>query len=155
MVDVAKAFMKKNADLIPDGETVLAAVMAEVKGGAWRRGMRQTGALTDAIISFGKNNEAQEGASGDSSAWPEGNTFWVVLTDKQLHVFPGSMGVGKALPGGANYSLEQIAGITVDKKLMISKLTVAFKDGSSVELDLAKQKVKPFIEAAGARFPAP
>lgn len=153
MADVAKAFVKKNAELIPAGETVLAAVMADVKGGAWRRGMRQTGALTDAIVSFGKNNEPQESASGASGSWPEGKTFWVVLTDKQLHVSPGLMGVGKALPGGTSYPLEQIARITLDKKLMISKLTIEFKDGSSVELDLAKQKVKPFIEAAQARLP--
>ncbi len=152
MVDVAKTFVKKNAERIPAGETVLAAVMADVKGGAWRRGMRQAGALTDAVVSFGKSNEPQDSSSGASGSWPEGNTFWLVLTDKQLHVFPGLMGVGKALPGGTSYPLEQIARITLDKKLMISKLTIEFKDGSSVELDLAKQKVKSFIEAAEARL---
>ena len=34
MADVTKAFVKKNAALIPAGESVLAAVMADAKGGA-------------------------------------------------------------------------------------------------------------------------
>ena len=36
---------------------------------------------------------------------------------------------------------------------MISKLHIAFKDGSAMELDLAKQNVKAFIEAAPSRIP--
>ena len=63
------------------------------------------------------------------------------------------MGVGKALPGGAHYPLDRIARMTVDKKLMISQLHIAFADGSSVDLDLAKQKVNAFIEAAQSRIP--
>jgi hypothetical protein len=153
MVDVTKAFVKKNAALIPAGETVLAAVLADAKGGAWRRGMQQAGSLTDAIASLGKSNEPQEGVSGDAHSWPEGTTFWLVLTDKHLHVFPGLMGVGKALPGGVVYPLDRIGVVSVDKKLMISKLHIAFKDGSAVELDLAKQNVKAFIEAAQSRIP--
>jgi len=152
MVDVAKAFVKKNGALIPAGETVLAAVMADAKGGSWRRGMQQAGALTDAIASFGRSDEPQEGIWGDALSWPEGNTFWVVLTDQHLHVFPGLMGVGRALPGGVVYPLGRIAGMTVDKKLMVSQLHIVFQDGSAVELDLAKQKVKPFVEAAQSRI---
>lgn len=153
MVDVAKAFVKKNGALIPAGETVLAAVMADAKGGAWRRGMQQAGALTDAMASFGRSDQPESGVWGDALSWPEGNTFWVVLTDQRLHVFPGLMGVGTALPGGAHYALDRIAGMTVDKKLLVSKLHIGFKDGSAVELDLAKQNLKAFIEAAQSRIP--
>ena len=148
MVDVAQTFVKKNAALIPAGETVLAAVLADAKGGAWRRGMQQAGSLTDAIASLGSSNEPQEGVWGDALSWPEGSTFWVVLTDRGLHVFPGLMGVGKALPGGTHYPLDRIERMTLDKKLMVSRLHIVFKDGSAVELDLAKQKVNGFIEAA-------
>jgi hypothetical protein len=153
MVDVTKAFVKKNAALIPAGESVLAAVLADAKGGAWRRGMQQAGALTDAMASFGRSDEPESGVWGDALSWPEGNTFWIVLTDQQLHVFPGLMGVGKALPGGAHYPLDRIARMTVDTKLMISQLHLVFADGSAVELDLSKQKVKAFVEAAQSRIP--
>ena len=71
-----------------------------------------------------------------------------MLTDQQLHAFPALMGVGKALPGGAHYPLHRIARMTVDKLLMVSHLHVVFADGSAVELDLAKQRVKTFVEAA-------
>lgn len=153
MVDATKAFVKKNAALIPAGESVLAAVIADAKGGAWRRGLQQAGPLTDAMASFGRSNEPEAGVWGDALSWPEGNTFWVVLTDQRLHVFPGLMGVGKALPGGAAYPLDRIGRMTLDKKVLISQLHIAFKDGSSVELDLAKQNVKAFVEAAQSRIP--
>ena len=151
-IDPTKTFVKKNSDLIPAGESVLAAVVAEVKGGAWRRGMRTTGALTDAIVSLKKDDGGREIPAGEAASWPEGPTFWLVLTDQQLHVWQGVMGTSKVGPGVTHYPLDRIAGIDLDKKLMISKLTVTFSDGSAVELDLAKQKVKPFMEAAEARL---
>ena len=153
MVDVTKAFVKKNAALIPAGESVLAAVMADAKGGAWRRGMQPAGALTDAIASFGRSDEPEAGVWGDALSWPEGNMFWVVLTDQQLHVFPGLMGVGKALPDGAHYPLDRIGRMSVDKKLLVSQLHVGFRDGSAVELELAKERAKAFIETAQSRIP--
>ena len=152
MADATKAFVKKNAALIPAGETVLAAVMAAAKGGAWRRGMQQAGALTDAMASFGRTNDPEQGVWGDALSWPEGNTFWVVLTDQQLHAFPGLTGVGKALSGGAHYPLGRIAGVTLDQGPLISHLRIAFTDRSAVELDLAKQKVVAFTEATQSRI---
>ncbi len=152
MADVTKAFVEKNVALIPASETVLGAVMADAKGGAWRRGRRQAGALTDVMASFGRTNEPEQGVWGDALAWPEGNTYWVVLTDQQLHAFPGLTGVGKALPGGAHYPLGRIAGVTLAEKLLISHLHIAFTDGSAVELDLARQKVEAFMEAAQSRI---
>ena len=148
-----KRFMKKNADLVPPGEQVLAALIAEGKGGILRRGIGTASALGGAVMDIRKDKDGQH-AEGDVAAWPAAAAFWLVLTDSQLHVFEGAVGSSKAGPAAAHYPLERLAAIKLNKKLLISKLEVSFKDGTSVELDLAKQPVKPFMEAVEARLPA-
>ena len=39
-LDQQKTFLKHNSALIPADESVMGVVIAEPKGGAWRRGMR-------------------------------------------------------------------------------------------------------------------
>ncbi len=151
MADPTKAFIKKNSELIPAGESVLGIVIAEPKGGAWRRGMRAAGAVTDAIATATQPGN-DEGAQGEVAQWPDAQAFWVVLTDQQLHAFGGRMGSTQVDPHPAHYPLDRVASIKVEKKLMISKLDISFKDGSSIELGLAKQKIGPFVDAAAARF---
>lgn len=150
--DRKKQFLKKNSDLVPAGEEVLAVVIAEPKGGAWRRGMRthQAGLIANALSSVGEK-PGPGGDEGEVSTWPDARLFWLVLTDKQLHAFEGRVNSQDAGPGAAHYPLERIAGMTLDRKLLISKLNVSFKDGTGVELDVSKQKVEPFVEAINAR----
>ncbi len=90
-------------------------------------------------------------ARGDVAVWPDAPAFWIVLTDKHMHVFGGAVGTTKLSGGSAHYPWDRLAKVQVDKKLMISKLDISFKDGTSLELGLAKQKLGPFIEAAQAR----
>ncbi len=153
--DRAKQFMKKNADAIPAGEQVQGVIIAEAKGGAWRRGLAGAGSATAPLQhearEKARTEEARETAGGDASAWPGAVMFWMVLTDKQLHVFEGHMNSQKIGPGSAHYPLDRISAMDYQKKLLISKLTVNFRDGSSVELDVSKQKVQPFIDAISAR----
>lgn len=150
-------FMKKNADKIPAGEQVLAAIIAEPKGGAWKRGLaaggRQGGLIgTVATSAISKAIDTPEtGDSGDVASWPEAPAFWIVATDKQMHVFGGRVGSTDVDPGGAHYPWDRLARVAVDKKLLISKLNIAFKDGTELELGLAKQKLQPFIDAAQAK----
>lgn len=148
-----KRFMKKNADLVPPSEQALAVLIAESKGGAWRRGIGAASPIGGAIADLRKDKAGQQ-TEGEVAAWPSGSAYWLVLTDSQLHVFEGAMGSSKAGPAAAHFPLERLAAIKLNKKLLISKLEVSFKDGSSVELDLAKQPVKPFMEAVEARIPA-
>ncbi len=153
--DRAKQFMKKNADQIPAGEQVQGVIIAEAKGGAWRRGRAHAGSAT-AVLAHeaqekARTEEQRETAGGTAAEWPAAVMFWLVLTDKQLHVFEGHLNSQKVGPGTAHYPLDSIAGMDYQKKLLISKLTVSFRDGSSVELDVSKQKVQPFVDAIGAR----
>lgn len=152
--DRAKQFMKKNGDRIPSGEQVEGVIIAEAKGGAWRRGVAAAGSATAQIGHDARETARTEdiaaSAGGDASQWPAGSIFWLVLTDKQLHVFAGrvnSQEVGESYA----YPRERIASMDYQKKLLISKLNVGFSDGSSVELDVAKQKMGPFVEAIAAR----
>ena len=147
--DRKKRFLDKNPELAPVGEDIRGVLVAEPKGGAWRRGMSQASTVGDAVMSLKKDEQAPE--EGDLALWPNANFLWLVLTDKQLHVFEGRVGSPKAGPAAAHYPLERIADMSLDKKLLISKLIVAFNDGGSVEVDIAKQKVQDFIDAMPAR----
>ncbi|HWL65598.1 MAG TPA: hypothetical protein VNP73_06450 [Actinomycetota bacterium] len=154
--DRKKQFLKKNSQLVPSDENVLAVIIAEGKGGAWRRGLAAgissasplAGAVADRVESVG----AKDPKVGSATAWPEASIFWLAFTDKQLHVFEGQVNSQQAGPGAAHYPFDGISGMRFEKKLLISKLTVSFADGSSVELDIAKQNIKPFVEAIENKF---
>lgn len=156
MADATKQFVKKHSDLIATDERVQGALIVEGKGGSWRRGLRAAGrgALVEALVPIGDAKQGEGDVEGEVAAWPSSSAFWVVLTDKQLHVFAGRMGSSQVGPASAHYPLERIARMRYDKKLLISKLTVEFQDGTSTELDVAKQKTQPFVDAMRARFGA-
>ncbi|MEA2516732.1 MAG: hypothetical protein QOG16_570 [Actinomycetota bacterium] len=150
--DRAKQFMKKNSDQIPAGENAQGVIIAEAKGGAWRRGWAEAageGQDSDehADSEKARGEARQAGGGGDAAAWPAATIFWCVITDKQLHVFEGAVNTQNLGAGKASYPLERIKSMDYDKKLLISKLTVNFQDGSAIELDVSKQKVQPFIDA--------
>jgi hypothetical protein len=152
MADATKTFMKKSGDLIPAGETVRGVIIAEPKGGAWRRGLSQASTLGSAIADAHDSRKETVAPEGAVAEWPESPAFWLVLTDRQLHVFAGKMGSSQAGPGAAHYPFDRIASANYEKKLTISKLDISFTDGSAIELGVAKQKTKPFVEALEAQF---
>jgi hypothetical protein len=156
--DRQKQFLKKNAEKIPADENVLGVVIGEAKGGAWRRGTAVAVAPLQGIAHDSaetrRAEKHQENAEGDAASWPAASIFWMVLTDKGLHVFEGKMNSQEAGPSSTHYPFDRLAGFNYDKKLLISKLTYSFKDGSSVELDISKQKVQPFMEALARHVPS-
>lgn len=152
MADATKQFVKKNSDLIPAGEQIQGALLVEGKGGSWRRGLSAASSLGDAVVSARDSRNTKDEPQGEVASWPSSSAFWLVLTDKQLHVFEGAMGSSKVGPGSAHYPHERISDFRFDKKLLISKLSVTFGDGSSTELDVAKQKTQPFLQAMETHF---
>ena len=156
--DRQKQFLKKNSDLIPAEQNVLGVVIAEAKGGAWRRGTATAVAPLHGIAHDSaekrRGEERQENSEGDAASWPAASIFWMAVTDKELHVFEGKVNSQDAGPGSAHYPFDRVAGFNFDKKLLISKLTLSFRDGSSVELDISKQKVQPFMDALADRVPS-
>lgn len=160
--DAAKEFQKLNAGLVPDDETIRAAIVAVPKGESWRRGRRSSGLVVlppkPTPITF----------SGEAAAWPtdfarheshpdrwsEDITwfFWVVITDKQLHAIEGHNSEKgwtynpTAGPEAAHYPLDRISEITFAKGA-ISQLAIWFADGSCVELEAGLQKLNAFTSA--------
>jgi len=151
--DFKKAFLKKNSDRIPSDEEVRQVVFGEAKGGAWRRGIAAgTGGLVGAVadqVGSKKHDkmraEIESQGDSDAAAWPAASPYWVVLTDKHMRVFEGQVG-SKKVGKSTYYSLDRIADLDFDKKMLISKLGVVFTDGSRIDLDVGKQKIKPFLE---------
>ena len=107
-LDVTKTFMKKNADLVPPGETVSGVIIAEPKGAAWRRGLRQASTLGSAVVDARDSRKETAAPEGAAAELPESPAFWLVLTDKQLHAFAGRMGSSQVGPDAAHYSFDQI-----------------------------------------------
>jgi hypothetical protein len=146
--------MKKNADRIPAGEQVQGVIIAEAKGGSWRRGLAAAGSATSMPAHDAKEKvrtgELSATAGGEAGNWPAASIFWLVLTDKQLHVFEGRVN-SQEVGASFAYPRERIAAMDFQKKLLISKLSIGFRDGSSVELDVAKQKIDSFVDAIPSR----
>jgi hypothetical protein len=142
--DRKKQFLKKNPDLIPAEEDVKGVIIAEVKGSAWRRGIsagvQNASILGGAVLDAATANQPQGPAVGEAASWPEAPIFWVAITDKALHAFAGQINSQKAGPAAAHYPLDRIAQFDYEKKMLISKFTVSFRDGSSIVLDVTKRR---------------
>ena len=161
MADATKTFIKKNSDRIPAGEQVKAAVIGAAKGSALRQGVAiGAGGVLGAVANV-REAKAQErhreelAATGesDAAAWPEGNHFWLVLTDQNLHVFTGTPQSSQLGDQTTHYSFDRIANLEWDKKMLISKMGVCFKDGTRIDLDVGKQKVDPFLQEFAKHAP--
>jgi hypothetical protein len=160
-MDAAKAFQELNDGLIPPDETILAVIRSLPKGEAWRRSRQMnlripkrpapTPIAFEGAASSWPNRFARHESVPDTWSADIDWFFWVVITDKQLHAFEGRGGKGftgspTAGPEGAHYPLDQIDEIAFQKGL-ISQLVIRFKDGSSVELEVGKQKLEHFLDA--------
>lgn len=156
--DVTQMFRELGHDLIPSDESILGVIRALPKGEAFRRGETTRIAWTRAIpITY----------EGEAAAWPHlfaGHEsrpghfttkddwfFWIVITDKQLHVLEGrTVGRGKPRrpgPETAHFPLDRIDEIRFDRQWGISELSIWFEDGSSVRLDVGLQDTRPFLAA--------
>lgn len=145
-----KQFMSKNADLVPAGESVLTVVVGQPEGGALRRGLVEAGGTEDALASYeererARAEERRKASRGDAARWPAAAVYWLVLTDQNLHVFEGRVNGDEAGPGLTSFPRERIASADYRRGLLTSSLTVRFVDGSSVDLDVGWQKMRPFV----------
>lgn len=160
MADAKKSFIKKNSDRVPPGEEVRAALIGAAKGSAWRQGVSiGAGGLLGAVADSREKKaqerhreEMSETGDSDAAAWPEGNHFWLVLTDQHLRVFQGTPGSSQ-LGQSTYYSLDRISNLEFDKKMLISKLGVCFKDGTRIDLDVGKQKTNEFLDEFAKHAP--
>ncbi|HEV3472700.1 MAG TPA: hypothetical protein VG408_05775, partial [Actinomycetota bacterium] len=144
--------------LIPEDETIRAVVRALPLGEGFRRSsqanvtpsptpMRLTGEAAAWPHYFARHASMPEAWSEDVHWF-----FWIVITDKHLHVFEGRFGkrwnTGEtAGPESARFPLDLIDEIWFDERLGISQLSIWFEDGSSIDLDVGRQQFASFLAA--------
>lgn len=154
--DSTKRFIEIAGGLIPEDETIRAVIRALPLGEGFRRSSQGNPATSPIRL------------TGEAAAWPHHFArhasipdawsddirwfFWVVITDKSLHVFEGHFGkrwnTGEtAGPESARFPLDRIDEIWFDERLGISQLSIWFKDGSSVDLDVGRQQFASFLTA--------
>lgn len=155
--DSAKRFTEIAGGLIPADETIRAVIRALPLGAGFRRAsqsdltpptpMRLTGEAAAWPHHFARHASAAD-AWSDDLHW----FFWIVITDKHLHVFEGHSGkrwdTGEtAGPESARFPLDRIDEIWFDERAGISPLSIWFKDGSSIDLDVGRQQFGSFLTA--------
>ena len=157
--DNVRKFQEAGAGLVPEDETVRAAIRALPRGEPWRRSREMNLRIPVApkpttIDLEGKASgwparfalhEADPNAYSTKIDW----FFWIVITDKAMHVFEGHVGTGlkdepTAGPEGMRFGLDEIQEIWFDQNAGISQLSISFDDGSSIDLDVGRQDFDAF-----------
>lgn len=164
--DAASTFSEVGAGLIPPDESVRAVIRVMPAGEATRRSARMNLVmlLLRAVVPARRVPIALEGTAarwptafaadeGDPTVWSRDNNwfFWLVLTDRRLHVIEGRLGKGwsgkpTAGPETASFLLDEVDEIVFNKSL-ISQFDIWFKDGSSIQLEAGAQKLDAFLDA--------
>jgi hypothetical protein len=157
--DWADKFRQLNVELVPPDETIRAVIQALPTGEMWRRGSRYRLPLgrrrriaLEGTAATWPHHFASDASDPDRWSSKTDWFFWVVISDRQLHVFEGHWGRGllktnpTAGPEAAHFPLDQIDGIGFNQG-MVSQLVIAFKDGSSIELEAPLQRFDAFREA--------
>lgn len=147
--------------LIPFGEHVQAVIRAVPHGqaaassGAEMR-LGAAGVLVGAAArKLSADKEQLEVTGGLSERWPEeAALYWLVLTDRALHVFATSKKQPKVLdPNSAEFALGEVERLDMGQSFMVKPMKFAFTDGSAVTVDcVAGIKTDEFVAAAGRSF---
>jgi hypothetical protein len=98
-----------------------------------------------------KRREGHEGATdeGSAAAFPAGDVA-LGLTHRRMLVFKHSQVSGKPKEMLAEYPLDQVAGMSQEKRKLHRSFHLHFVDGSLVDLDVVKMaKPEEFIDAFG------
>jgi hypothetical protein len=156
MVDFVKMVRKHDPGGLEADEQILAVTTflprASIVGAKGGTGI---GGVVDQAIGQAVRDRladhARQGAGepvGEAATWPALDNVAAVLTDRRMVLYDAVKGLRKLLGPVGAYPLDRIAGITFEKKMMMSVARVAFADGSARELDCAMgQKLDEFVEA--------
>jgi hypothetical protein len=92
---------------------------------------------------------------GLSARWPKDAAFyWLVLTDRAMHVFRGTKDHPKVLdPNEALFALDEIESLEIGQSFGFKPMRFVFTDGSAVSVDSgAGAKIDEFVRAAQRAF---
>ncbi len=139
LVNVKKKVEKKAGDLgIP--ESIVAACTTNPSGTMTKMLAKELGGVVGAAVagrssSGGDSPDAPE--DGLAGTFPDGKHF-LVLTDERLMLTDVSTWTGAPKAVVAEWPRDQIAAIEVESGKLAEPLTIAFTDGTAVQVEGAK-----------------
>jgi hypothetical protein len=113
------------------------------------------GALVGAAARMvSERNEPEATTGGIATRWPaEASLYWIVLTDKALHVFPADAKLNVTDPNGASFAHDEVERLEIGQSFVVKPMRFVFTDDSGVTVDRpAGMKVDDFTAAAGRAF---
>lgn len=128
----------KSADKIgiPAGETVLAACTTNPSGTMKRMMAKELVGIVGAIAADRTTKDAPEGG-GLAEDFPSGQHY-LILTDQRLLVTSVAAMSGKPKELKAEWPIDDIAAIGAEPGKLAIPLSIAFADGSAVQLEGAR-----------------
>lgn len=136
--NVKKKIEKAGAKIgIAGDETVLAACTTNPSGTMKRMLAKELGGVLGAIAAD-RGGEAPPEGEGQADRFPTGQQQYVVVTDTRLLVFSVATMSGKPKELKAEWPVAEVAGITTEPGKLAIPLSIAFADGSAVQVEAAK-----------------
>ena len=145
LINVKKK-VEKASDKLGISEEVAAACTTNPAGTMKRMLSKELGGALGSAIS-GSNGSVEDADSGLAGQFPSGQHF-LVLTDDRLLVTSMSVMTGKPKEIVAEWPRENVVAIEVEKGRMAAPLTVAFTDGTAVQVEGAKGTDPASVAAA-------
>lgn len=159
--DAKKDFLNdpQKVALIPSEERVEAVIRTMPHGQASGAGAEmRLGAAGVLVGAAARKLSAQKDpdvVGGLSTRWPADAAFyWLVLTDRALHVFRTTKKQPKALdPNGAVFALNEIERLDIGQSFVVKPMKFVFTDQSGFTVDSpAGMKIDDFSATAGRVF---
>lgn len=133
-----KKKIEKNAAKLRIDEPVLAACTTNPTGTISRMMTRELGAVGAAVAGGHRSaTEAVDAEHGMAAQFPNGQHF-LVLTEQRVLLTDVSLWTGSPKKIVAEWPREAVVALQVDKGRMAAPLTVAFADGTAVQVEGAK-----------------
>lgn len=144
MVDMAKKIHKKSPNLLNPGEEVLAATVVSPVGQFKKTvAFGAVGGLVGAAVGQiigGKHEAPVEGGMADG--FPAAKQAIFALTDQRWVVFGQSLVTGVAKDVLAQWPLDQIQGVELEKGKgrgnLVNRIDIRFGDGSVAQVEAVK-----------------
>lgn len=141
----AEKLQDKAGEVLRPGERLLAAVRTSPRGST--TGLAVGGLVGQAVASRQASKASEQVGEGSlAAAWPQGQAA-VGLTNERVLMFNYTL-MGKPKDLTAEFPLEQITTVDLDKKKIVNSLRFGFTDGSVAEVECKKlEKTDEFLSA--------
>lgn len=151
MVDMVKKIHKKSANLLnPDEEVLGATVISPVGQFKKTVAFGAVGGLVGAAVGQAIGGKAEAPAGGTmAEAFPAAKQAIFARSNQRWVLFEQSLMSGAAKDVLAQWPLDQIQGLQLEKGKLTSRIDIQFSDGSVAQVEAVKgARPDRFVEAA-------